>query len=120
MNNITQDYSCYKSNKYTFWYCTRHNNGFLIKDDITSYVPSWHKMCHTDECSYKDWHQKGIIEYNFDSIIELEKVHTYYGCYGGGFNFIQYSMDVMDIDGVIEFDNNELIIAWFHKKNKAD
>ena len=106
-----------ESYKYSFWYCTKHNTGFVIRDNNTQFVPDWHKMCCNGECCETDWYNKGIIEYDGIKVIELEKVQTYYG---GGYNFIQYILKINDIHGSIELDDDEGLMTWFNKKNKQD
>lgn len=91
--------SCLLKDTYTFWYCTVHDDGILIKDKNTEEVPEWcvPYMCKFDAhselanpCEQIDWYKKGIINYNGIRVVELEPVDTFYR---DEFQFEDYSYE---------------------------
>lgn len=91
-------------NTYAFWYCTYHDKGFLIKDNIgDNEVPNWCTTCNpcneTEQCKETDWNKRGVITYNSldGNVIEVQEVLTSgYSNFNGGFSFIQYAKEYID------------------------
>ena len=116
--------TCNYSNLHTFWYCERHNDGFLIKDNDTTKVPEWCKMCHSKNCDQSWWVNKGVIDYDGKRVIELGDIYNdnYYDKMGGGFKFKFYSNEIIIISennieqNSIDIDKNSEIMFWFNKK----
>jgi hypothetical protein len=127
---------CNFKDKYTFWYCTVHDDGVLIKDQNTEEVPEWYcnSMCKTEPgvvlhrpCEQIDWYKTGVINYNGKMIAELEPVNNsdYYRNCEGGFKFEHYSYECLVKDEKngkgkhIIFEENTPIKWWFQFKTKA-
>ena len=93
---------CKLTNLYTFWYCEYHDNGFLIKDNDTSKVPEWFKMCNDSiNCDQIWWCNKGVIDYDGKHVIELKNNpiandRNYYNRVGGDFKFKFYSSQIFE------------------------
>jgi hypothetical protein len=103
--------------QYKFWYCERHDDGFLIETN-SKIVPPWHKMCHSSQCDYSWWSPMGTIEYRDNIIEEKEYVYepSYYDRFNGGFKFIFYASSIQNIFGSITFNNTHPLMQWFQNK----
>lgn len=128
---------CNFKDKYTFWYCTVHDDGVLIKDQNTEEVPEWYcnSMCKTEpgvvlhrQCEQIDWYKTGVINYDGKMIAELEPIdRDRYSSTGngGGFKFEHYSYEYLIKDGKsgkgkhFIFEENTPIKWWFQFKTKA-
>ena len=115
--------TCNYSNLHTFWYCERHDDGFLIKDNDTTKVPDWCKMCECTNCDRSWWVNKGVIDYDGNRVIELGIIYddNYYDKMCGGFKFKFYSNKIYISENNIEsntigIDENSELMFWFNKK----
>lgn len=100
------------TDKYAFWYCFQHDDGYLIKDNNIDDVPTWFKMCR-GKCDNSDWYRKGVINYDGKKVVELEEVQVDYSPYGGTFQFevYSYSYQVMPEEILLE-DGTELAVGF--------
>lgn len=75
-------YCDFTDKKYTFWRCDIHDDGFLIKNTNTDKVPDECHMCNSQhinkKCDSSNWHKKGVIVYDGENVIEIEKVNIIY------------------------------------------
>jgi hypothetical protein len=127
-------YCCQFKDKYTFWHCTVHDDGVLIKDQNTDEVPEWYckSMCRSEPgailhnpCEQIDWYKKGVINYDGKMVAELEPLNmTEYTHKVGaaGFKFEYYSYEYIVKDEKKEkgknviFEENTPIKWWFQFK----
>ena len=101
------------NNKFAFWYCTYHDDGFLVKDDFIEDVPAWFKMCRSEKCSCSDWYRKGVIDYDGNQVREIEQVQTDYSLYSSDFFFAAYSFSYhVKPDDILLKDGTELTVGF--------
>ena len=106
---------------YTFWYCTFHDDGYLINTDThTHMVPDWHPMCNSSKCTSGDWTNKGVLQIDLDTqaISELCDITMDYERYGGGFDFKYYSYGyyVKTSPDIIPIEPDTTLGNWFCNK----
>jgi hypothetical protein len=122
---------CEFNDKYTFWYCTVHDDGVLIKDQNTDEVPEWYANCMCKDtpstilnnpCEQIDWYKTGVINYDGKVVTELEPVEppSYYDKINGGFKFKYYSYEylIKDKKRYIIVDEYSPIKSWFRMKER--
>jgi hypothetical protein len=61
-----------QSDNYTFVYCTKHKEGFMIKG-YHKHVPNSYMMNHSNECDKKSWIMSGIIHYDGTDEVKVTK-----------------------------------------------
>ena len=61
-----------QSDNYTFVYCTKHKEGFMIKG-YHKHVPNSYMMNHSNECDKKSWIMSGIIHYDGSDEVKVTK-----------------------------------------------
>ena len=107
---------------YTFWYCTKHDEGMLIRDSNIEEVSEGCKLCNgfnsRHNCDDSHWIRKGVINYDGKDIIELKEVQKAYSQYGGTFNLMQYAFGYMEKGKEKyeqkDFGNDSPIFKWFY------
>lgn len=134
---------CDFKDKYTFWYCDIHHEGYLIKSNNTDEVSRSHIMCNSPsissyKCNHTNWHKKGIINYDGKKVTEIEEVLTNYNTLTltetkNKFDFIHYSYEYFDEykyiseisgndfrryynDNFIMIDEDSVLTKWFKDK----
>ena len=134
---------CDFKDKYTFWYCDIHHEGYLIKSNNTDEVSRSHIMCNSPsissyKCNHTNWHKKGIINYDGKKVIEVEEVETNYNTLTltetkNKFDFIHYSYEYFDEykyiseisgndmrryynDNFIMIDEDSVLTKWYKDK----
>ena len=113
---------CVFKDKYAFWYCDIHCEGYLIKNNNTDEVPRSHLMCNSPSSSYKcnntNWHKKGVINYDGTKVIEIEEVLTNYNNTRSEsknkFEFIHYSYEYFDEYKYISEASGNLIRRYYN------
>jgi hypothetical protein len=104
------------TNKLAFWYCYKHDDGFLIKDNDTSRVPDWCKMCNSQKCDPDDWAVKGIIDYDGWRVTELTDIFLDYDRYCGGYEFEYFYHNYYTETGRVDIIPDSPLDKWFQTK----
>jgi len=98
--------------EYTFIYCTKHDDGYIIKSD-EKYINCENIRCSGSElCAYNI---TGILSYDGNCIGTIKSVQTNFDIYGGGFEFKYFMQNLRDInDNYLNInDENILFRKWF-------
>ena len=113
-------YCDFTDKKYTFWYCDMHDDGFLIKNNNTDKVPDECQMCNSphskNKCDSSNWHKNGVIVYDGQNVIELEKVNI---IYENSFEFLHGYYDEYTktyIENKVDSDFKKYLAKWFNSK----
>lgn len=129
-------YCCTFNDTFTFWYCTVHDDGVLVKDSNTDEVPEWcaPTMCKNEpdavlcmQCDQMDWYKTGVINYDGKKVTELEYIEgsAYYTRMGGGFVISNYAYEYLVEDKenkkakYIIFEEDSPIKNWFKQKEAS-
>jgi len=97
----------YKNEYYTFIYCTRHDDGFIIKSNEKYDLSKDIKCSESESCSLII---KGILSYNGYYINTIQSVETDFDYYFGGFKFKYFMQNLRDINGNYLDINDENIL----------
>jgi hypothetical protein len=104
------------SNKMTFWYCYKHDDGYLVKHQDTNTVPDWCKMCNSAKCYSDDWANKGVIDYDGERVLELTDVFLDYDRYSGGYEFEYYFTNYYTETGTVDILEDSPLYKWYLSK----
>ena len=106
-----------KKTYYSFVYCTRHDQGFIVSGSHSYGLPNNFKntVCNAS-CNDCDWMNKGIVCVDGISVKVIKPVETNYNeQYGGGFTFCMIN-DILDENGdELEMEYGSPFMVWLNK-----